>query len=666
MSENNFTDNPIEAINWNRIEDEKDLEIWTRLTNNFWLDTKVPLSNDIPSWNLLTEDEKLATMRVFVGLTLLDTIQGRVGAVSMLEDAQTPHEKAVLLNQAFMEEVHAKSYSSIFSTLASSKDIDLAFRWARENEFLQKKAQIITSFYDGTDPHKKKIASVILESFLFYSGFYWPLYLSSHGKLTNTADIIRLIIRDECLSSDHELLTPNGWKSVAEITETDKVAQYHEDSGKLTFTNPVQVSSHEAAYTWEFESEQGHVKQHVSPRHRMLLERRGYGTGSEYSTEVIEAEELKQPRLNGYARFINAGYAVGDDQKTLSVAQRLQVAISADGSYDNSTVNAEGEPRRSGEITGHVPANFSFSKKHKIDRLVSLAEQAGWKLVEHAIRKGTGNVKARRTFTLYVPVEYVSRKKKLSDVRSLEGVSFEWAQDFISEIALWDGHKVKDNPARVTWGSVDKDNADYVQAVAALAGYRTHYSVRVDDRSETFSDYHRLQINRGSRFSGAQRVNKVKGEGRTMYGVEVPSTFLLTRNNGSVTVTGNSVHGYYGGYLFQKTTAKLSEEEKKLYQDWTYDLLMELYENEVQYTHMIYDALGLAEDVKKFLHYNANKALMNLGYDALFPAELTKANPAVMSSLAPDANENHDFFSGSGSSYVIGEAESTEDEDWDF
>ena len=30
------------------------------------------------------------------------------------------------------------------------------------------------------------------------------------------------------------------------------------------------------------------------------------------------------------------------------------------------------------------------------------------------------------------------------------------------------------------------------------------------------------------------------------------------------------------------------------------------------------------------------------------------------------ADENHDFFSGSGSSYVIGNAVVTEDEDWDF
>ena len=30
------------------------------------------------------------------------------------------------------------------------------------------------------------------------------------------------------------------------------------------------------------------------------------------------------------------------------------------------------------------------------------------------------------------------------------------------------------------------------------------------------------------------------------------------------------------------------------------------------------------------------------------------------------ADENHDFFSGSGSSYVIGMAVITEDEDWNF
>jgi ribonucleoside-diphosphate reductase beta chain len=93
---------------------------------------------------------------------------------------------------------------------------------------------------------------------------------------------------------------------------------------------------------------------------------------------------------------------------------------------------------------------------------------------------------------------------------------------------------------------------------------------------------------------------------------------------------------------------------------------MELYDNEVKYAADLYDPIGLTEDVKKFLHYNANKALMNLGFEALFPADTTEVSPAILAALSPNANENHDFFSGSGSSYVIGKHESTTDDDWDF
>ena len=314
----------VEAINWNKIEDQKDVEVWNRLVNNFWLPEKVPLSNDIQSWDTLTAEEQLLTMRVFTGLTMLDTIQGTVGAVSLIPDSLTPHEEAVYTNIAFMESVHAKSYSSIFSTLCSSKEIEDAFRWSRENKWLQRKAEIIQSYYDGDDPLKRKVASTLLEGFLFYSGFYLPLHWSSKAKLTNTADLIRLIIRDE------------------------------------------------------------------------------------------------------------------------------------------------------------------------------------------------------------------------------------------------------------------------------------------------------------------------------------------------------AVHGYYIGYKFQKGLERETQARKDELQEWTYELLQELYENELRYTAELYDGVGLTADVKKFLHYNANKALMNLGFDPLFPATVTNANAAIMSALSPDANENHDFFSGSGSSYVIGKAVSTADADWDF
>ncbi|WP_375612697.1 ribonucleotide-diphosphate reductase subunit beta, partial [Bartonella sp. AA9NXGY] len=73
------------------------------------------------------------TIRFFTGLTLSDTVQNTVGAISLMADAITEHEEAVLTNIAFMEAVHARSYSSIFSTLCSTVEVDDAFRWSEEN-----------------------------------------------------------------------------------------------------------------------------------------------------------------------------------------------------------------------------------------------------------------------------------------------------------------------------------------------------------------------------------------------------------------------------------------------------------------------------------------------------------------------------------------------------
>ncbi len=140
------------------------------------------------------------TISSITGLTVLDTIQNSIGAPTLMADAMTLHEESVLSNIAFMEAVHAHSYSSVFSTLYQSTDVDEAFRWSAENEHLQAKSRLILNEYDAaSNPLHKKIASVFLESFLFYSGFYLPMHWSRRGKLTHTADLIRLIIRDEAV-----------------------------------------------------------------------------------------------------------------------------------------------------------------------------------------------------------------------------------------------------------------------------------------------------------------------------------------------------------------------------------------------------------------------------------------------------------------------------------
>ena len=193
MKKENF----YEAVNWNFIEDPMDKSVWERLTAQFWMDTRIPVSNDLDDWRKLTEEEKSLVGKVFGGLTLLDTLQSEVGAEVLKKYSKNMIEESVYSNIIFMEAVHAKSYSTIFSTLNTKSEIEEIFEWTHSQENLQYKAKRINEIYETGSPLEVKIASVLLESFLFYSGFYTPLRYLGSNKLTNVAEIIKLILRDE-------------------------------------------------------------------------------------------------------------------------------------------------------------------------------------------------------------------------------------------------------------------------------------------------------------------------------------------------------------------------------------------------------------------------------------------------------------------------------------
>lgn len=75
----------------------------------------------------------------------------------------------------------------------TKSEIEEIFEWVNNNEFLQRKAEIVNTIYQNGTPIQRKIASVFLESFLFYSGFFTPLYYLGQNKLANVAEIIKLI-----------------------------------------------------------------------------------------------------------------------------------------------------------------------------------------------------------------------------------------------------------------------------------------------------------------------------------------------------------------------------------------------------------------------------------------------------------------------------------------
>ncbi|RUS47058.1 class 1b ribonucleoside-diphosphate reductase subunit beta [Cohnella sp. AR92] len=193
----------MKAVNWNRPDDDFTNMFWSQNIMQFWTDEEIPLSDDKMVWVELSDAERTLYKKVLGGLTLLDTVQGGIGMPKILEHVDGLQRKAVLGFMAMMEQIHAKSYSSIFTTLASTEEIDEVFRWVEENKHLQIKAETISQYYKNIETRKDlylaMAASVLLESYLFYSGFFYPLYLAGQGKMTSSGEIIDLILRDESI-----------------------------------------------------------------------------------------------------------------------------------------------------------------------------------------------------------------------------------------------------------------------------------------------------------------------------------------------------------------------------------------------------------------------------------------------------------------------------------
>lgn len=196
-----FNLNTFEAVNWNRPTSELADVFWKQQTKQYWLETEVPVSKDILKWKSFEHQD--VYKKVLGGLTLLDTIQTNIGMNEISKHLDDLQEKAVLTLFGAMEAIHARSYSYIFTTLCSNQEIDEVFEWVKENKQLQFKAKKISEQYKGiTDKEslwKAMFSSVLLESFLFYSGFFYPLFLAGQGLMKNSAEVISLILRDEAL-----------------------------------------------------------------------------------------------------------------------------------------------------------------------------------------------------------------------------------------------------------------------------------------------------------------------------------------------------------------------------------------------------------------------------------------------------------------------------------
>lgn len=497
-------------INWNNVPELENM-VWKKLTENFWLPEKVALSNDLKSWKTLNEAERLATMRVFGGLTMLDTLQGSVGAVELLKDAENPFEEAIFANITFMECLHVAS----------------------------------------------------------------------------------------------EVLTSDGWTPITQVDHDTLVAQMNPLENDVTFVKPIAISRKYVDDTYILYSDNGLAFQHVSPNHRIAFQTR-VDDGWEWAT--VTAEDLDDSYMHRDNR--------------LSVPPLIR---------ESEESVAKFNPRPIHPVTGKIlmpryagtnltqPRHFYFHKLNKRKmaggEVIGIQVPSGYLITRHPLARFSWTV----TGNCVHAKSYSSIFSTLSNTEDINE-TFRWVQEEDTLV-----HK-----ARVITDLYEGD--DPIKKLIAAAGLE----------SALFYSGFYLPLKWSSQAKLTNTADIIR---------------LIIRDE--------AVHGYYVGSVFKRRYDKLTEEQKMEYKEFTYDLFMDLYENEAKYTELVYDEIGWTEGAKAFVRYNFNKALQNLGFnEPLFPSHLTQVEPAILSALSPEAGETHDFFSGSGSSYKMLEVEELDEDDW--
>lgn len=189
-----------EAINWNDMEDRVDRSAWARLNDIIWEPRHVPVREDRKEFLQLDEPVQQAVLHALGALSFSSGLQMRNGIDQLKQDAITPEESAVLNALQYLESITNKGYSYVLHELSSDEEVKATLDWANNNPYLQKKIHILSMIYQGGEALQKKAADVILETALYHSSFYAPLYLFGEGKMVRTAEIVKLALRGTSFS----------------------------------------------------------------------------------------------------------------------------------------------------------------------------------------------------------------------------------------------------------------------------------------------------------------------------------------------------------------------------------------------------------------------------------------------------------------------------------
>lgn len=311
-----------------------------------------------------------------------------------------------------------------------------------------------------------------------------------------------------CVDAATEVLTPDGWVSIAAVHEYDEIAQWDPSTGAITWCGLSLF--HKYAYDGELTVWEGHAfSQAVTAAHKMP-----YMTSGTHKTTTSHG--LK--RLPSVRLPVSGIYAHGENTLSCEDVQ-LAVAICADGC-----------------ITPSDRVVFHLKKRRKIERLRALLAPLGSKakITESSYSNGTTRIAFNANGLLAtLGWKYHVKGWSLS-------VLLQWTPEcldtWLDELPLWNG-SVRGSLKR--YFTADRMNADCVKTIAHLRSRQA--IVRRGQRVWNVSFNRRTYARRPTPYE-VRHIGNV-------FCVTTDTGWFVVRRNGEISITGNSSYGMHGKKL---------------------------------------------------------------------------------------------------------------------
>ena len=236
------------------------------------------------------------------------------------------------------------------------------------------------------------------------------------------------------------------------------------------------------------------------------------------------------------------------------------------------------------------------------------------------------NRKPRTIFMFNWP-ENIPYSKVFYDVLDLSKFTKETAKQFIEEITFWDGWDYGKNT--IGYDTTIKANADFVMAVATIAGYRSHCRIDVDDRSDAFSDLYRVLISKDRlrAVRGTVNVTREKYNGE-VFCPSVEGGMFFIRHDNKVSLTGNSQHSFSYSIMAED----ICQDTNRIYELWKYDEELALKNKAVADMYNVLYTGGEINNDDLLCAFAANQILEELVFPAGFAFFFTIEDQMVGSS----------------------------------